>query len=170
MKGYLLGAALLAACAWGYLQTKKLSGSGIEAFYQTDAETTGHHYTDASCALLADDFRGSSSGVINGMAVPQRTIGKSEFCDNMKKFSDTLENFEKRSGRSAEPSYSTDLTDTTYAADHRSATVHVAYQYRLLGGRLMNVHGTRVDTLVKRDGKVLLLATEDHTNGTIGPQ
>jgi len=76
MRGYVLGAALLAVGAWGYLQTKKLSDSGIEAFYQTDAETTGKHYTDASCALLADDFHGSSSGVINGMAVPQRTLGK----------------------------------------------------------------------------------------------
>lgn len=170
MKGYLLGAVLLAACAWGYLQTKKLTASGIEAFYQTDAETTGHHYTDASCALLADDFHGSSSGMINGRAVPQRTIGKSEFCDNMKKFSDMLENFEKRSGRSAEASYSTNFTDPTYAADHRSATVNVSYRYSLLGGRLMNVHGTRVDTLVKRNGQVLLLASEDHTSGTIGPQ
>ena len=170
MRVYVLGAALLAVGAWGYLQTKKLSDSGIEAFYQTDAETTGKHYTDASCALLADDFHGSSSGVINGMAMPQRTLGKSEFCDNMKKFSDMLENVEKRLGRKADVAYNTNFTDPTYAADHRSATVHVTYQFTLLGGRLMNVHGTRVDTLVKRNGKVLLLASEDHTNGTIGPQ
>jgi hypothetical protein len=32
----------------------------------------------------------------------------------------------------------------------------------------MNISGTRVDTLVKRGGKVLLLASEDHSTGTLG--
>jgi hypothetical protein len=34
----------------------------------------------------------------------------------------------------------------------------------------MNISGTRVDTLVKRGGKVLLLANEDHSAGMLGSQ
>jgi hypothetical protein len=170
MRVYVLGAALLAVCTWGYLQTKKLSDSGIESFYQADTETTVHHDADASCALIADDFRGSSSGLINGMAIPQDTIGKAELCGKQKKFFDMLESFKKRVGRDADVSYGMNFDEPVYSADHRSATVHVSYQYSLLGGHLMNINGTRVDTLVKRGGKVLLLASEDHSTGTLGAQ
>src|SRR6187402_2610681 len=168
MRGYVLGAVLLAACGWGYLQTKKLSDGGIEAYYRADAETTFTHDPDASCALIADDFRGSSSGTLNGTAIAQNAIGKTQFCDQQKKFSDVLANFKKRVGRDADVSYATNFDTPVYAADHRSATVRVSYTYSLLGGRLLNITGNRVDTLVKRDGKVLLLATDDHLSGTMG--
>jgi hypothetical protein len=168
MRGYVLGAALLAVYVWGYLQTRKLTDNGIAAFYQADSETTVHHDADASCALIADDFRGSSSGVMNGTAIPQETIGKSELCGKQKKFFDMLENFRKRVGRDADVSYGMNFNDPVYAADHRSATVNVSYEYTLLGGHLLSIKGTRVDTLVKRGGKVLLLTSEDHSTGTVG--
>jgi len=79
-----------------------------------------------------------------------------------------LANFKKRVGRDADVSYTTNFDTPVYAADHGSATVRVSYTYSLLGGRLLNITGTRVDTLVKRNGKVLLLATEDHLTGTMG--
>lgn len=168
MRGYVFGAVLLVGCGWGYLQTKKLSDSGIEAYYRADAETTFTHDPDASCALIADDFRGSSSGTLNGTAYAKNAIGKTEFCHREKEFSDGFATFKKRSGREADVSYNTNFDKPVYTADHRSATVRVSYTYSLLGGRLLNITGTRVDTLVKRDGKVLLLATEDHLNGTMG--
>jgi len=166
MKGYVLGAVLLAACGWGYLQTKRLSDSGIEAYYRADAETTFNHDPDASCALIADDFHGSSSGTLNGTAYVTNAVGKAEFCRREKEFSDGFAAFKKRSGREADVSYNTNFDTPVYATDHRSATVRVSYTYSLLGGRLLNLSGTRVDTLVKRDGKVLLLATDDHLSGT----
>lgn len=168
MKGYVLGAALLAVCAWGYLQTKKLSDSGIEAYYQRDSELTLQHDAEATCALIADDFRGSSSSTLNGTAVPRTTFGKADSCSTQKKIADMLETFKNRLGREPDVSYSVKPDAPVYAADHRSATVHVTYDYSLLHGHLLHLTGTRVDTLVKRDGKVLALATEDHSTVTMG--
>lgn len=168
MRVYVLCAVLLAVCGWGYLQTKKLSDSGIATFYQSDADTTGKHDADASCALLADDFRGSTRSTFNGHAIASSAMSRTDYCSVQKQFYDRLAQIESRAGRSIGIDYHTSYGEVAYTPDHRSATVQVTYEYSLLGGKLMHITGTRTDTLVKRDGKVLLTTTDDRSTGTVG--
>lgn len=170
MRVYVLGAALLGVCVWGYLQTKKLSESDIQAFYQADAELTVKHDADAQCAALAEDFQGSSVSTVNGRRESQSSISKSLYCEQTHKFFDIMERFKKIAGHDVPVSYGNHVGEPVYSADHRSATVEVGYEYSLLDGKFMHVTGTRQETLVKRKGKVLLLSSDDRSSGTLGPQ
>lgn len=170
MRVYVLGAILAGVCVWGYLQTKKLHDSDIEAFYQADAQLTVNHDADAQCAVLADDFHGSTATTLNGHSESQSSISKNLYCEQTHKFFDIMERFKKIAGHDVPVSYRNNVGEAVYSADHRSATVQVDYEYSLMDGKFMHVTGTRQETLVKRKGKVLLLSSDDRGSGTFGPQ
>jgi len=168
MRAFILGAALVGVCVWGYLQTKKLSDSGIEAFYHADADTTGRHDADAACAMIADDFHADVTGTVNGRSFHKQVVSKADYCATQKDFFTRIEGLEKVMGRSSAVDYNVRFGNQVYAPDHRSATIQVNYDYSLLDGKLMHNTGNRVDTLAKVNGKVLLVAIEDHASGTVG--
>lgn len=169
MRTWILAAALLAVAAWGYLQTRKLSDGDVQAFYQAETQAVGTHDADAACALLADEMRADVQGTAAGQALSERGISKPAFCERQKTLFARIDRLEKAAGGSV-TDYHTQFGPPTYSADHRSATVQLRYEYSLMGGNLMRVKGIREDTLVKRKGKVLLVATVDRANATFGPQ
>jgi hypothetical protein len=158
MRIYILGALLIVLAGWGYMHARQLSDSAIADFYVMDSKTTAELDVTASCALVADDFHGTSVSQIRGESVRQE-LDKAKYCDDMQKSIARLREAAEAAHVQLNVSYHNQQNSVVYASDHRSATVDVTYQFDI--GRV-HISGKRTDQLVKRDGKVLLVQQDDH--------
>jgi hypothetical protein len=159
MRIYILGAVLIVLAGWGYMHARQLSESAIADFYVMDSKTTAALDVTASCAMVADDFHGTSVSQIRGEAVRQE-LDKAKYCDDVQKAHDLLRKAAEAAHVPLNVSYNNQPNNVVFAPDHRSATVDVTYQLDV--GR-MHISGKRTDQLVKRDGKVLLVQQDDHS-------
>ena len=159
MRVYMLGAVLIVLAGWGYMHARQLSDSAIADFYVMDSKTTAELDVAASCALVADDFHGTSVTQVHGETVREE-LDKAKYCDSMQESVTRLREAAEAAHVPLNVSYNNQQNNVAFAADHRSATVDVSYQFTI--GRI-HISGKRTDQLVKRDGKVLLTQQDDHS-------
>lgn len=159
MRIYLLGAGLIVLAVWGYVHSRRLSDGAIADFYALDAKSTVDLDADASCALVADDFQGTSISTIRGEAVKQ-DLNKAKFCEDMHRAVAILRQAAQAAHTEPNVNYSNQQNRVVFTPDHRGATIDMTYQLDI--GR-MHVSGQRTDKLVKRDGKVFLLGQDDRS-------
>ena len=159
MRIYLLGAVLIVLAGWSYMHARQLSDSAIADFYVMDSKTTAELDVPASCALVADDFHGTSIVQVHGESVREE-LDKTKYCDAMQKSVVLLRKAAEDAHVPLNVSYHNQQNNVVFASDHRSATVDVSYQLDI--GRV-HISGKRTDQLVKRDGKVLLMQQDDRS-------
>ncbi len=63
--------------------------------------------------------------------------------------------------------YDQQLTGLELAADRRSAIVHTGFNFDI-GGVVINLNGTSVDTLVRRNGRILVTRSDGKVITRIG--
>lgn len=159
MRIYVLGAVLVLLAGWGYMNSRRLSDSAIADFYVMDSKATADLNVVASCALVADDFHGTSIAQVRGETVREE-LDKTKYCDAMQKSIARLREAAEKAHLPLNVSYNNQQNQVAFAPDHRSATVDVSYQFDI--GHL-HISGKRTDRLVKRDGKVMLVQQDDQS-------
>lgn len=151
--------ALLGGAGWWYfVGGRTISEEHVHRFYQQLEAATLSRNPQALCALLADDFETTGTLEIGG----RRTTSTNNRAQSCEAYTAMYENFAmlgERMGGIVQ-------LDSTYAINHiaiqpdrKSAVVDFSSSLDV-AGTLMNIRSRSTDTLIRRNGKMLMLRSE----------
>jgi hypothetical protein len=158
MRKLVLLAILAGASWWYFIGGRTITEAHVERFYQDVDHATGMRDPDALCALLAEDFQ--TVGTVD-MGGRRNTVtqDKPQACEA---YAEMYKNFallgDKMGGMlQLDSSYT--INSIVIQPDSKSATVDYSYSMDV-AGTIMNIRSRSTDTLIRRNGKVLMLRSE----------
>jgi hypothetical protein len=158
MKKFLLLAMVAGAGWWYFIGSRTITEPEVVRFYQDLEAATLSRNPEALCALLADDFH--SVGTVD-MGGRRNTLSqdKAQACEA---YADMYKNFEllgDKMGGTLQLDSSYELKSVAIQPDGKSAIVDYSSSLDV-AGTIMNMRSRSTDTLVRRNGKVLMLSSD----------
>lgn len=158
MRKFLLLAMLAGAGWWYFIGGRTITEDHVVRFYQDVERATGTRNPDALCALLDNDFQTVGTVDMSGMRNTV-TQDKAQACEA---YTEMYKNFallgDKMGGLlQLDTSYT--INSIVIQPDNKSATVDYTYSMDV-AGTIMNIRSRSTDTLIRRNGKVLMLRSE----------
>lgn len=156
--------AIIAVSGWWYfVGGRKLSEDDVHNFYRDYEVATLQRRPDVLCGFLAEDYQ--SAGTITASNQSRTdSHNKQETCESLSKLYDTWEKLGEKMGGILQLDSSYTVHSISLSSNKQSAVVDVSTSLDV-GGSIMNIRSHSTDTLIRRNGKVLLLRTEG--KGTI---
>jgi hypothetical protein len=159
MKKFILLIAILTAAGWWFfVGGRRISEDHVTRFYQEFEAATLSRNPDALCALLSDDFETSGTVEI-GRQTGTSKQNKTQTC---RAYAAMYENFEKlgeKMGGMLQLDSSYRINSVEIQPDRKSAIVDFSSSLDV-AGTIMNIHSRSMDTLIRRNGKTLMLRSE----------
>lgn len=158
MRKFVLLAILAGASWWYFIGGRTITEAHVVRFYQDLERATLSRNPEALCALLADDFQ--STGTVS-MGGRRNTVtqDKAQACEA---YTEMYKNFallgDKMGGMLQLDSGYT-INSVTIQSDSKSATADFSSSLDV-AGTIMNIRSRSTDTLIRRNGKVLMLRSE----------
>jgi hypothetical protein len=158
MKKFVLLAILAGAGWWYFIGGRTITDGHVVRFYQDLEAATLSRNPDALCALLDEDFE--TVGIVDvGGRRNTSTQDKAQTCAA---YAEMYENFEKlgdKMGGMLQLDSSYNINSIVIESDHNRATVDYSSSLDVAGS-IMNIRSRSTDTLIRRNGKVLMLRSE----------
>ena len=158
MKLLLIVIAVAVAGWWYFVGGRKLSDADVRGFYRDYEAATLGRKPDELCALLADGFESSGTVALGG-GVRASSQTKAQTCDSYRELYAAWEKLGETMGGTLQLDSNYEVSDVKVSADGKSATAQVASSLDVAGS-IMNIKARTRDTLIRRNGKVMLLKTE----------
>ena len=152
-KIFIVAVLCVAAGAYAYSSSKKVSEDSVHAFYKNDFDYTVQMNDAALCDEMSADFKGHSDQF-------GQDVARAEACDSSKKVFDAIRQVKEASNNDVAITYKVDITKIELDRDEHTATVEVAYTFNTLP--VIKSMGTRTDVLQKIDGRLQLVSSVDH--------
>ncbi|MGL4409911.1 MAG: hypothetical protein ACRCTU_16130 [Zoogloea sp.] len=160
MKKPLLVVLALGAAWWYFVGGRKLDETKVRDFYQAQEVATFKREPETLCGLLAKDFHGKYTYSTNIPGHPREDEqNKAEGCEGYRQMYANFAELGDKMGGMLTMEYNYTLYSIKIAPDHKSATVDVGYLMNA-GGALINIRARATETLIRRNGKVLLQRSE----------
>ncbi len=151
------------ACAWWYwIDGSRLSHDKIKAFYNRGGIAISSRKPDELCTLLANDYHNTGPSLFANYMHENTTQNREQICAEYK---DTFRKFDEIGtvfGGTLKIQYSLTIHKIIFSTDNMTATVYVSYSLDV-GDTLMNTKLRSIDTLIQRNGKILLLRSYSET-------
>lgn len=164
MKILLVIVAIAIGAWWYFVGGRKVAETDVRGFYQAYEEATLSRQPDALCALLAEGFEASGTVALGG-ASRASSQTKKQTCDGYRDLYAAWEKLGEKMGGTLQLDSNYEISNVTVAADGKSATAEVSSSLDVAGS-VMNFKSHTRDTLIRRNGRVLLLRTEG--TGSVG--
>lgn len=165
MKKLLLVALIAIAAWWHFIGGRKLTEDHVTRFYRDTEVATLSRKPEDLCALLADDFQSTGTVAVGGRRSAQGG-DKAQTCAGYRGLYDTWEKLGEKMGGMLQLDSRYEIHSITVSPDGKSATADISTSLDV-GGSIMNIRSRSTDTLVRRNGKVLMQHSEGR--GSIGP-
>ncbi|MBM5572131.1 MULTISPECIES: hypothetical protein [Deefgea] len=156
---------LVAGGWWFFVGGKQISEEQVHQFYADYEAATLSRNPEKLCAFLAEDFKSSAQISLGGLASAEGEGNKAETCSGMKELYTTFETLGEKMGGILQLDSSYEIHSIKIAADKKSAEVEISSSLDVAGS-IMNIKSKTTDTLIRRNGKVLLLRSKGQ--GSIG--
>jgi len=158
MRKFLLLATLIAASWWYFIGSRTITEGHVVRFYQDLEAATLSRNSEQLCALLDEKFQTVGTVVIEGRRNTS-TQDKEQTCEA---YSQMYQNFallgDKMGGMlQLDSSYT--INSISIQSDNKSAIVDYTSSLDV-AGTIMNIRSRSTDTLIRRNGKVLMLHSE----------
>jgi hypothetical protein len=165
MKKIILLALVLGGGWWYFVGGRQLSDDRVNGFYQQWERATLERKPQDLCDLLADDFESQGTMVVGGRAQSTGPQNKELTCEAYRGLYDTWEKLGEKMGGLLQLDSQYTVHSIVLSADRKTATVDFSSSLDV-GGSIMNIRSRSTDTLVRRNGKVLMLRSQGQ--GSIG--
>ena len=159
---------LIAATAgwWYFSAARKLSDEQVKDFYRNLEIATLERKPEALCALLADDFESTGTMTVGGQSQIQTGVqNKAQTCEAYQKLYASWDKLGEKMGGILQLDSKYTIHNISISADSKTAIVDMSSSLDV-GGSIMNISARSTDTLIRKNGKVLMLHSEG--NGSIG--
>lgn len=164
MKKFLLVVLVAGAAWWHFVGSRTLSEDQVTAFYRDVEIATLKRKPEDICALLAPDFQSTGTVTMAGQRQTS-TLDKAQACDSYRELYAAWEKLGEKMGGTLQLDSNYTIHSMTLAPGNKTATVDISGSLDVAGS-IMNMRSRSTDTLVRRNGKVLLLHSEG--GGSIG--
>jgi nitrous oxide reductase len=158
MRKFILIAVLLGGAWYYFIGGRKLDDQLVREYYQQQVHATLDRNPEALCNQLHTDFSGTESVVIAGQR-QSRSLNKDQACEAAHKTYEIIDKIGEKMGGIAQLDYNQEIAGITLSDDKKTATVESSYSLDIAGS-VMQMRGSSVDTLVRSNGKVLMLKSD----------
>ena len=159
MKKFLFFVIVLGGGAYWYLIAgRQLTDAHVRAFYEKMEMATLDRKADDVCALLADNFETTGTVEVGGRKA-QSTQNRDETCEAYTKLYEQFEKIGSKMGGTLQLDSNYRIYSINITPDKKSAMVDMGYSLDV-GGSIMHIRSRSTDTLIRRNGKVLMLRSE----------
>ena len=165
MKKIVIAVALIAGGWWYFSGGRTLTEEQVREFYAAQERATLNRDPKALCAMLADDFETTGTVTAGGRTAPKTTQKREQVCVGYDQLYASFEKIGDKMGGILQLDSQYDIHDIALASNKKSATVDVSSALDV-GGTIMNIRSRATETLIRRNGKTLLLRSEG--TGSIG--
>ena len=149
---------------WYFIGGRTLSDPLVNDFYRDLEIATLERKPEALCAMLADDFE--SVGIMTvGDQTQTGNQNKVQTCEGYQTLYESWEKLGEKMGGILQLDSKYTIHNISISPDHKAATVDMSSSLDI-GGSIMNLSARSTDTLVRRNGKVLMLSSV--AKGTAG--
>lgn len=148
---------------WFFIGGRSLSEARVNSFYQDVETAILEKDADTLCGKLATDFQGSGTLLFGEQ---QRTdqINKTQACEDLAELQRTYDMLNKKMSGMLPISHNHMIHRISLSPDKRTATVEITHTLNV-GGNLLSVNAHSTDTLIRKNGKTLLLQTQGEVTG-----
>ena len=147
---------LIAGAAWWYfVGGRKLTEERVTAFYSDLEIATRGRKPEDICALLASEFQSTGTFAV-GAKTRTDVQDKSQTCEAYRDLHATWEQLGEKMGGTLQLDSDYTIHSIAISPDGKTATVDISTSLDVAGS-VMNIRSRSTDTLVRRNGKVLLL-------------
>lgn len=156
---------LVAVAAWWYfIGGRNLTEAHVNEFYRSVEVATLERKPEDLCSLLDEDFKSTGNVAIGGQ---QRTDSqdKAQTCEAYRQLYASWEKLGGKMGGILQLDSEYEIHSITFSTDKKTATVDISSSLDVAGS-ITNIRSRRKDTLVPRNGKVMLLRSEG--SGSVG--
>jgi hypothetical protein len=143
---------------WFFIGGRTLSEEHIEDFYRLSEAATLKREPEILCSLLADEFQSAGVVLIAGQARSE-SQNKRQACDGYTDLYRGWEELGEKMGGILQLDSHYTLHSITIAKDKKSAEVDISSSLDVAGS-IMNIKSRSTDTLIRRNGTVLLLRSK----------
>jgi hypothetical protein len=158
MKKLILLALMAAAGWWYFIGGRTLTEAHVHEFYRNLEIATLQREPEALCSLLADDFTSTGTVSMGGRRQTQ-TQDKEQTCQAYRDLYASWEKLGEAMGGMLQLDSNYEVHSIVISADSENATVDFSSSLDVAGS-IMNIRSRSNDTLIRRNGKVMLLRSE----------
>ena len=158
MRKVLLIAVLLGGAWYYFVGARRLDDQLVREYYQQQVRATLERNPEALCNQLHADFSGTESVAVAGQR-QSRSTNKEQACEAAHKTYEIIDRIGEKMGGTAQLDYNQEIEAITLSDDKKTATVESSYSLDIAGS-VMQVRGSSVDTLIRSNGKVLMLKSD----------
>ena len=151
---------------WYFHGARVLSEESVNGFYQQQAIATLSRNPEALCNQLAPDYQSSSVLIGTGGGAKQEA-NKKQSCEALAEMYANFEKLGEKMGGMLQLDYDYKIQKITISSDKKTAVVEASFTLDV-AGTIMNFNGSSVDTLIRRNGKVMVLRSEGKTRVSSG--
>lgn len=166
MRKFLLIAMLIGAGWWYFIGGRTITEGHVVRFYQDLQAATLGRNPEAICALLADDFQSDETTEVGGRQETS-THDKEQTCAAYDELYETFEKLGNSMGGMVQLDSGYTINDIEIQPDGKSAIVDYSFSLDVAGS-IMNIRSRSTDTLIRRNGRVLMLYSEGESTISAG--
>lgn len=148
---------------WFFIGGRTLSEARVNSFYQDIETAILEKDADTLCGKLATDFQGSGT-LLFGEQQRSDQLNKTQACEDLTELQRTYDMLNKKMGGMLAVSHTHMIHRISLSPDKRTATVEITHTLNV-GGNLLSVNAHSTDTLIRKNGKTLLLKTMGEVTG-----
>jgi hypothetical protein len=150
---------LIAAGAWWYfVGGRKLSEEHVNGFYRDLEMATLERKPEKLCALLSDNFESAGTVTVAGQSHKEEQ-NRTQTCEGYRKLYETFQKLGEKMGGMVQLDSDYTIHSIAISTDSKSATVDISSSLNVAGS-LMKIRSRSTDTLIRKNGKVLLRRSE----------
>lgn len=155
---------VIATATWWFLiGGRTLSEARVNSFYQDVETAILEKDADTLCGKLATDFQGSGT-LLFGEQQRSDQLNKTQACEDMAELQRNYDMLNKKMGGMLAVSHNHMIHRISLSPDKRTAAVEITHTLNV-GGNLLSVNTHSTDTLIRKNGKTLLLQTQGEVTG-----
>lgn len=156
MKKILLVVLLAIGAWWYFVGGRTLSEEAVRDFYRLQEHATLSRDPAALCSLLDKEFAASGMTTSGGSHAD-----KGQTCDGYHAMYQGFESLGEKMGGILQLDYGYDIHSIQLSPNKKSATVDISYSLDVAGS-IMNIRSRATETLIRRNGKILMLRSEEN--------
>lgn len=158
MKKLLLVALVAGGAWWYFVGGRELSEESVRNFYQQQEHATLTRDPEALCSLLDKKFEAAGAAA-TGDGNQRDHANRTQTCGSYRAMYQSFDSLGEKMGGVLQLDYAYDIHTIRISPDKKEATVEVSYSLDVAGS-IMNIRSRATETLIRRNGKMLMLRSE----------
>jgi hypothetical protein len=144
---------------WYFIGGRTVTEESVREFYQKQEVAMLERLPEELCGFLDSNFQSTNVTTVGGESRTD-SVNKDQACESTRKLYQSFEAMGEKMGGMVQLDHSYTINSIEIAPDKKSATVDVSDSLDVAGS-MMNIRSRSTDTIIRKNGKLLMLSSID---------